>query len=194
MIDFAVLDLEAFRDAALGLLSEGVKNPRHPLHALSLATLAENGAPRLRSVVPRGFDAAARNLTVHADIRSAKLNELRHDPRASVLGWDADARVQVRLEGDCTLHHQDAAARRVWEALRPVSREIYRIGPDSGTVVLAEAEIEPRRFDAAAAFGNFALIIFKYNTMDALFLGKERHRRMRCDWESGKARLAWVVP
>ncbi len=194
MTDFAALDLPAFRDAALALLAEGVKNPRHPMHALALASLAGDGAPRLRSVVPRGLDAEARRLLIHTDRRSAKTGELRHDPRAALLGWDAGARVQVRLEGDCVLHHQDAAARQEWQLLRPAGRRIYRIGPESGAPVAVEGEIDPQRFGEEEAFGNFTLIMFSFDVMDALFLGNQRHRRMRVDWKAGKMRLAWVVP
>lgn len=194
MPDLAALDLEAFPGAALEALAAGIAAPGHALHSLALATIGLDGAPRLRSVVPRGLDARARRLAVHTDRRSAKVAELRREPRASILGYDGEARLQIRLEGSCAVHHADEPARLAWEGLHPPARRLYRIAPAPGTAVTAEGAIEPERFDEVAAFANFALLVLTFETLDILFLGRERHRRMRADWQGGSLRLNWVVP
>jgi pyridoxamine 5'-phosphate oxidase len=194
MPDFATASLDAFREAAFGLLTRGVGEPSHPLHIISLATLAADGAPRLRGVVLRAFLPSERLLLIHADQRSAKIGEIGHDPRCAILGYDPHARLQLRLEGTAGVHHQDAAARAAWEQASPGSRQIYRITPDSGRMVADEAAIDPYGLAEAEAFQNFALIRFTVRLADILFLGKDRHRRVHVLWQDGAMRSTWIVP
>jgi len=48
-------------------------------------------------MVLRGFEPAARRLTLHTDQRAAKLTEVTHQPGVAVHVYDARAGLQVRL-------------------------------------------------------------------------------------------------
>jgi pyridoxamine 5'-phosphate oxidase len=194
MPDFATASLDAFREAAFGLLAHAADEPSHPLHIISLATLAPDGAPRLRGVVLRAFVPPERLLLIHADQRSAKTGEIGRDPRCAILGYDPDARLQLRLEGTALVHHQDAAARAAWQQVSPGSRQIYRITPESGRAVADEADIDPHGLAEAEAFRNFALIRFTFRRADILFLGNDRHRRAQSVWQDGAMHSTWIVP
>ena len=92
-------ELSAVLERAFGLLAEGAANRRMPLHTPALATVGRDGRPRIRTVVLRGVDAEARTVRFHTDSRSDKISELADDPRYALLGYDADAKVQIRVEG-----------------------------------------------------------------------------------------------
>ncbi len=85
----AALTLEGALHAAFGRLAEGARDGRSPFRTPALATLGRDGAPQLRTVVLRGFDPAARSLSIHTDRRSAKVAELAADPRAALHVYDA---------------------------------------------------------------------------------------------------------
>lgn len=91
--------LEAVLGGAWALLTRASADRRHPARAVQLATRGADGAPRLRSVILRGADAAARRARFHTDRRSAKVAEIAADPRVALLLWDPRSRVQLRLAG-----------------------------------------------------------------------------------------------
>ncbi len=76
----------AFYDDLAGCLAEAWRRleegaaHQSGFHTPALATIGRDGAPRLRTVVLRGVDRAARSLRVHCDARSAKAAEIAADP------------------------------------------------------------------------------------------------------------------
>ncbi|MGY6410125.1 MAG: hypothetical protein ACXIUV_03735 [Alkalilacustris sp.] len=65
-------------------LVRGVHDRRAAARHPTLATVAADGAPQLRTVVLRAADRAQARLHVHTDLRSAKVGDLRAEPRAAV--------------------------------------------------------------------------------------------------------------
>lgn len=92
-------------------LSRGVADRRSAFRSPALATVGPDGRPQVRTVVLRGFDAAARLATVHSDLRAAKIEALRADPAAALHVWDDGAQVQVRIDGTAAISASDELAR-----------------------------------------------------------------------------------
>jgi pyridoxamine 5'-phosphate oxidase len=97
---------------------------RTPFTVLQLATSGLDGAPKVRRVILRGA------VSFFTDVRSAKIEEIRHPPRGSLLGYDADAGFQMRLE-----------ARRPWT---PKVGKRLRLG--------RAVDLNPGALQASAAF------------------------------------------
>ena len=91
----------------LSRLGDGAANLGSPWRNVALATVGLDGRPQVRTVVLRRFDRVGRLLDVHTDIRSAKHAELRAHADAALHGWDAEARVQLRVAGKASLHTGD---------------------------------------------------------------------------------------
>lgn len=177
---------EAFR-----LLARGVADRRSPLHTPTLATIGLDGAPRLRTVVLRGFDAAARRCRIHTDRRSAKVAELLRDPRAALHGYDPGLAVQLRLEGRARVHADDAVADAAWATSRPASRACYAIGPAPGSAVAAPP---PAPEDAHSGRANFAVVELEFAGLEWLHLDSAGHRRAGFAWDGGAPAATWLVP
>jgi hypothetical protein len=96
-------DLPQTLRACWTLLERGAADRRSAFHTLAVATTGLDGRPRVRTVVSRRVDPPARAVRFHADSRSAKVAELRADPRLALLGARAS---WVRPRG------QDPAATR----------------------------------------------------------------------------------
>jgi general stress protein 26 len=184
--------LEAMLAAALDALARGVADRRSPMHTPSLATIARDGAPSVRTVVLRAVDPAARAVFIHTDRRSPKVAELAADPRAMLQAYDAPARMQIRLAGHATLHHDDAIADAAWAASRETSRMTYATGHPPGTP-LPEPPAAPR--DAEAGRAHFAVVALHVHTLDCLVLEGAGHRRARFTWGAvGTPAATWLAP
>ena len=179
-------------EAAFALLAHGVADRRHPFHTPTLATRGLDGAPSLRTVVLRGFDAAAWTLRFHTDRRSAKAAELTADPRAMLHGYDPATQVQLRLAGRATLHHDDALAEAAWAAMPARSRLDYAAALQPGARV-ADPPAAPR--DATGARANFLAAVIRVETIDWLLLAPDGHRRARFDRDAaGTCTAYWIAP
>jgi pyridoxamine 5'-phosphate oxidase len=184
-------DLDAVRAEAFALLARGVADRRSPFHTPTLATIGLDGAPRARTLVLRGFDAATRTLRLHSDVRSGKQAELSRDPRACLHLYDPGHQVQIRLEGEASLHRDDALADAAWEASRPFSRLCYGIASAPGTPVAAPP---PAPAEGAEGRAHFMALRLTFTRMEWLWLSALGHRRARFTWSPMGEEATWLVP
>ncbi len=182
-------DLAATREHAFALLARGVADRRSAFHTPTLATIGADGAPRLRTLVLRGFDAPTRTLRLHTDLRAGKCAELAADPRAALHIYDAHAQLQLRLSGRAVLHAHDAVAEAAWAASREFSRMCYAIGPAPGTPIDAPPAAPS---DAAAGRPHFAVLALRFDALEWLWLDASGHRRARFAFDPDSA--TWLVP
>ena len=179
-------------DGAVALLARGVADRRHAFRTPTLATRGLDGAPSLRTVVLRGFDAAAWTLRFHTDRRSAKAAELAAEPRAMLHGYDPATQVQLRLAGRVSLHHDDALADSAWAAMPARSWLDYAAALRPGARV---AEPPAAARDAASARANFLAAVMQVESIDWLLLAPHGHRRARFDRDAaGTCTAYWIAP
>lgn len=173
--DPALRPAAEFIAASLARLTRGVRDRRSDFHVIGLATTGSDGAPRLRSVVLRGRAAQGGQITFHTDARSAKFAELRRDGRAALLAYSHAAKLQIRIEGRVTLHHDDEEASAIWRALPEGARQIYRAELPPGTEAAADRLDQTLSLEAAAR--HFAVCHLRPALYDVLWLRPEGHRR-----------------
>ena len=70
---------------------------RSPFTMMQLATIGMDGAPKVRTIVIRQVDETHSTLSFVTDVRSPKIAEIRLDPRVSLVGYDPQAGIQIRL-------------------------------------------------------------------------------------------------
>ena len=193
------------------LLADGVLRGCSAFHTPSLATLGDDGRPRVRTVVLREADSETAILRVHCDRRSDKAREilageilareilageaLARAPCA-LHAYDPKAKVQIRIEGRASLHTDDAVAEAAWAGSQPMSRVCYGIDPAPGTALArggAYAQPDP---EAALVIGrpNFCVIRVRAEVLDFLYLDRRGHRR--AGWTRGETGWTgtWLVP
>lgn len=190
--DSAPETLDAVLAMAFGALARAVEDRRSALHVPTLASIGRDGAPSLRSVILRGFEAPSRTLAIHTDRRSAKAAEIAAEPRVMLHGHDPALRMQLRVAGVATLHLDDAVADAAWAASRETSRMTYATAHPPGTALPAPA---PAPHDGAAGRGNFAALLLRIDSLDWLLLDPAGHRRARFAWgQDGAPAATWLAP
>src|SRR5271166_3349410 len=90
--------IEPNLDRVWAALMTAARPGRTPFTVLQLATSGLDGAPKVRSVILRGADAERGTVSFFTDLRSSKIEEIRHEPRVSLVAYDEDAGFQIRLE------------------------------------------------------------------------------------------------
>lgn len=178
------------------LLQAGVESAAHPFHTTCLATLTAAG-PTQRTVVLRHVDATSRMLLCHTDVRSAKVDQIHEDPRASWLFYDSAMKLQLRFTGTLTLHADDVLADSRWASTTATSRACYNTDIEPGRFLKAPAAAPPITRDEAAltqAKRHFAVVACRVKTLDWLFLDRAGHRRAQFRWSDDDLAAHWVAP
>ncbi|MEH3144862.1 MAG: pyridoxamine 5'-phosphate oxidase family protein [Methylobacterium frigidaeris] len=188
-------DLDAIRAEAWRLLAEGAAHRRGAFHTPALATIGEDGGPRLRTVVLRAVDPAACRLRFHADRRSDKVGEIARDPRVALHIYDAGAKIQLRIEGSADLHHDDELSRAAWDASRSQSRACYGIAPGPGTPLAAgDGYAMPAGDPGEPGREHFTAVTVAVTLFDFLYLAHAGHRRARFGFDGGREQGEWLAP
>ena len=187
------MTLDDVRADAFRLIARGVADRRSPFRTPTLATVDAAGRPRLRTVVLRAFDAAARRVTVHSDVRASKIMEARTNPAAALHVWDNGNQVQVRLDGTASVQ-TGPGARAEWDRLHPGSRATYRVRPLPGTALDDPASADADQVAEEEAFAHFAVVMVDLTGMEWLHLARDGHRRAAFTWTDGIAQQTWLVP
>ncbi len=188
-------DLDETRAQVWALLARGVADRRSAFHAPVVATLGLDGRPRARVVIMRACDVAAGTLRFNTDRRTEKFAEFLRDPRVSLTGYDAGAKIQIRVEGSASLHADDAVADEAWAASRPFSRICYGTMPAPGTLRTEGGDFALPATEGQIGEGraNFSTVVIRVHTLEWLYLAHAGHRRARFDVQAGGEGV-WLTP
>lgn len=185
-------DIMASLQEAFRLLADAVPNRRSPFHTPTIASLDDAGAPSLRTVVLRGFDADPRRLRFHTDRRSDKARGIARDPRVMMHFYDAALHIQLRVAGHATLHLDDAVADAAWVTSRSSSRMCYA-APDASGAIVPVPPAAPT--DSEIGRPHFAAVVIGFHRLEWLWLAAAGHQRARFIWdEAGQLTADWIAP
>lgn len=151
---------------------------------LQLASLGLDGAPRVRTLVFRGWAGPAA-LDLLTDGRSSKAAELIAEPRVELCWLLPKARSQFRLRGHrLTLTPEQAqdARNQHWQQLNPGARALWG-WPPPGEPFEAEAHWPSELTDGTTLPACFTLVRIAIEQVELLELGGHPHQRRR--WCSG---------
>jgi len=153
-----------------------------------------------RIVVLRKSDQSNNLIQYHSDIRSNKIAKLKSNKNASMIFYDKDEKIQVRLKVDCTVNHDNDITKQSWLKTGHMSRKCYLVdngpGTESETPTSGlKPELDNFEFtmeQSEAGYKNFTVIQCRIKSMEWLYLAAKGHRRAKFDLENNKEH--WLVP
>ena len=153
-----------------------------------------------RIVVLRKSDQSNNLIQYHSDIRSNKIAKLKNNKNASMLFYDKDEKIQVRLKVECTVNHDNEITKESWLKTGHMSRKCYLVDNGPGTESPSptsglKPELDNFEFtmeQSEAGYKNFTVIQCKIQNMEWLYLAAKGHRRAKFDLENNKEH--WLVP
>ena len=153
-----------------------------------------------RIVVLRKSDQSNNLLQFHSDIRSDKIPKLKNNKKASMLFYDKEEKIQVRLKVECTINHENEITKESWSKTGHISRKCYLVdngpGTESPTPTSGlKPELDNFEFtmeQSEKGYKNFTVIQCKIKSMEWLYLAAKGHRRARFEIDNNKE--YWLVP
>ena len=153
-----------------------------------------------RIVVLRKSDQSNNLVQFHSDIRSDKIAKLKSNKNASMLFYDKEEKIQVRLKVECNIHHNNETTKESWSKTGHISRKCYLVENGPGTespkpTSGLKPELDNFEFtmeQSEEGYKNFTVIQCKVKSIEWLYLAAKGHRRARFDIETNKD--TWLVP
>ena len=153
-----------------------------------------------RIVVLRKSDQSNNLLQFHSDIRSDKITKLKNNKNASMLFYDKEEKIQVRLKVECLINHNNEITKESWSKTGHISRKCYLVDGGPGTQSPAptsglKPELDNFEFtmeQSEEGYKNFRVIQCKIKSIEWLYLAAKGHRRARFEIDNNKE--YWLVP
>jgi hypothetical protein len=150
---------------------------------MQLATIGEDGKPKLRTIVLRSFDRQSATLTFITDSRSPKVREIEKHRWVSLVGFDPANTIQLRMEGEAFVGEREDHRRDLWNSLRPHTLAMFRQALGPGTALGKAANLRERTLTRQSSeqdrYNHFCVVRVRLTLLDWLDLSGETHLRYR---------------
>jgi len=153
-----------------------------------------------RIVVLRKSDQKNNIVQFHSDIRSDKIEKLKKNNKASMLFYDKEEKIQIRLKVECITNHNNEVTRESWSKTQHISRKCYLVDNGPGTksdnpTSGLKPELDNFEFtieQSEEGYKNFTVIQCKIKSIEWLYLAAKGHRRAIFDLKKNKD--TWLIP
>ena len=192
-------DLEEIRNKYWCMLDDAVTNRASPFR-IPVFMCTHQDEIDGRIVVLRKSDRRNNLLQFHTDFRSPKVEILKKSNKASLLFYDKEEKIQLRVKVDCVVNNQNSITEISWEKTQHISRRCYLTdsapgtssdNPTSGMISKLE-DFDYTMEQSEEGFKNFTVIKCKIKSIEWLYLAAKGHRRAKFDLENNKG--SWLVP
>ena len=173
-------------DAANKILTTAVDDARTLFHTPG-KTISS------RVMVLREFNLENRKMRFHTDQRATKINEFSSNSSATVIGYDPNLKIQIKLQGTVTTHHDDEVTKDAWNESTSRSKKCYSVKGGSSKVIDDPASYDIKEFNVEDGYQNFAVLVFNFDALEFLFLKSTGHRRAIHKWNKD-LKSSWLVP
>ena len=153
-----------------------------------------------RIVVLRKSDQSNNLIHYHSDIRSNKITKLKNNKNASMLFYDKEEKIQVRLKVECKVNYDNEITKESWLKTGHMSRKCYLVDNNPGAESSSptsglKPELDNFEFtmeQSEVGYKNFTVIQCKIKSIEWLYLAAKGHRRAKFDMENNKEH--WLIP
>ena len=192
-------DLAEIQNKYWSMLDDAVTNRASPFR-IPVFMCAHQDEIDGRIVVLRKSDRENNLLQFHTDLRSPKVDILKKNNKASLLFYDKEEKIQLRVKVDCEINNQNFTTEESWKKTQHISRRCYLTdsppgttseNPTSGMISKLE-DFDYTMEQSEEGYKNFTVIQCKIKSIEWLYLAAKGHRRARFDLINNKE--SWLVP
>ncbi|MFL2703348.1 MAG: pyridoxamine 5'-phosphate oxidase family protein [Gammaproteobacteria bacterium] len=174
------------------ILNNAVENAKTLFHTLALSSI-DNNQIATRVMVLREFNLKERYIRFHTDYRAAKIDHYSKNNSASVLGYDPNLKIQIKLQGSISVHYNDYLTQAAWEGSTTRSKKCYSVKGGSTLEISDPKEYDLKDGNIEDGYMNFAVLKFSFNNLEFLHLKSSGHRRALHSWNESFT-STWLVP
>lgn len=184
--------LEETLQVAERILSDAVDNSKTLFHTLVVSSF-DGFKISSRVMVLREFDIDKRIMRFHTDYRAPKIKQFSNESIATVVGYDPNIKVQIKLHGKVNVHYNNDISKKAWEGSTNRSKKCYSVKGGSSKQIEDPYEYDIQEYDVESGYKNFSVLIFSFDTLEFLYLKRSGHRRAIHSWDDGLI-SSWLVP
>ena len=192
-------DLTEIQNKYWSMLEDAVTNRGSPFR-IPVFMCSHKDDIEGRIVVLRKSDRENNLLQFHTDLRSPKVNILKNNNKASLLFYDKEEKIQLRVKVECEINNQNSVTEASWKKTQHISRRCYLTDSPPGTVsekptsgMISKLEnFDYTMEQSEDGYKNFTVIKCKIKSIEWLYLAAKGHRRALFDLENNKKN--WLIP
>ena len=192
-------DLKEIQNKYWSMLDDAVTNRASPFRIPVFVCGHQNEIDG-RIIVLRKSDRKNSLLQFHTDFRSPKVDILKKNNKASLLFYDKEEKIQLRVKVECEVNNQNSTTEESWKKTQHISRRCYLTdsppgtnsdNPTSGMISKLE-DFDYTMEQSEDGYKNFTVIKCNIKSIEWLYLAAKGHRRANFDLDTNKN--AWLVP
>ena len=183
------------------LLEEGLANRDASFH-IPVFICGDDTNIDGRMVVLRGANRKDKNLWFHTDIRSKKIKSLKNKPIGSLLFYDKEEKIQLRITGKTKVNYKNNITKKSWDKTPHMSRQCYLGNESPGSESLfptsgLSEEIDNHKYsieESEVGYKNFCVIEIFIESIEWLYLAAKGHRRAYFALKNSSVEKKWLIP
>ena len=175
------------------ILSDAVENAKTLFHSPIVSSI-EDSQIVSRVMVLREFNLKERFMRFHTDYRAPKIKQYKKNNTANVIGYDPILKVQIKLQGTIEPHYQNSVTRNAWDGSTTRSKKCYSVRGGSSFKIDNPNKYDLKDGNIEDGYMNFAVLIFKFDSLEFLHLKSSGHRRAIHSWKNKNIESTWLVP
>ena len=192
-------DLAEIQNKYWSMLEDAVTNRSSPFR-IPVLMCSNNDEIDGRIVVLRKSDRQNNLLQFHTDLRSPKVDILNNNNKASLLFYDKEEKIQLRVKVECKINNQNSVTEASWKKTQHISRRCYLTDSPPGTIsenptsgMISKLEdFDYTMEQSEDGYKNFTVIKCYIKSIEWLYLAAKGHRRAKFDIKNNKE--YWLVP
>ena len=192
-------DLAEIQNKYWSMLDDAVTNRSSPFR-IPVFMSSDNNEIDGRIVVLRKSDRENNLLQFHTDLRSPTVNILKNNNNASLLFYDKEEKIQLRVKVECEINNQNSVTEISWKKTQHISRRCYLTDSPPGTVsenptsgMISKLEdFDYTMEQSEDGYKNFTVIKCYIKSIEWLYLAAKGHRRAKFDFKTNIN--TWLVP
>jgi len=184
-------------------LNNGSKTGRDGFHTFVFANRNAD-LVELRTVVLREISIPDKTVYCYTDSRSPKVTQLKSYPEVSLLFYDKDRKMQLRMLAIAQTFESGLLVDEHWAKSRLNSKKCYLSEYPPGTVLSLPGDgidenllgRDPNFEESEKGRANFVVIAFQIKTIDWLYLNSYGHRRAFFEYSESRTlkSMSWLNP
>ena len=196
-------DLSGVLERSWLLLEQSIEDPTSPVRTPVLISVSADGLAQGRTVVLRAFNRQQRQLKIYTDVRSEKVAQLRTQPVCTLVAYQPNPMIQLRLKTNAVVNHNNEITRESWAVMPGPNRCNYLTDPNPGSISVKatdgrpviNAESVPTNDENEIAYSHFSVIVLAINELEWLYLPRRGHRRAQFIWDrTNSLQSNWLIP
>ena len=177
-------------------LNFGATQRKHPFHLCFMATTSSSLTPESRIVILREVVSDKFLLRSNCDLRSSKANEIKENPKTTLLFYDYEKKIQIRIKSKSHIIEHGQQVQSVWDSSQEISKRCYYAAQSPSSILEKPFTNNLLDFDNKDLGINiFGLIVSKAYEIDYLSLNYDGHVRCRFVIENDVVKSSdWIAP